>query len=112
MSWLPGVPLGPSRLLAGLPWLVATAGPPTNEAWPAGRFGFPVTIILAPSAEPVMFGVGLVELDPLSEMPGTPVTLSLRHEVMPDIVQWSVTQPSGLNFSFCPRLGASDRKST
>src|ERR1035441_2505925 len=42
-SWLPGVPLGPYPNAAGLPWLVDTAAPPTNEAWPADKFGFPTT---------------------------------------------------------------------
>src|ERR1035437_861859 len=49
-------------------------------------------------AGPVLLGL-VVALVPLKEIPGMPAMASLRHWVMPDQVQGSVTHPSGLKFN-------------
>ena len=81
--------------------------PPTNDTWSDGRAGFPVTSILAASADPVQFIWGLVEVVPEKEILGTPTLILDRTWVIPETAQWSATHPSGLKFSLCPRFGNS-----
>ena len=45
-----------------------------------------------------------MEVVPEKEMAGTPTRISLCHWVMPEMVQWSVTHPSGLKLNFCSEV--------
>src|SRR5665811_654046 len=77
------------------------------DLWSAAIIGWPRTNILAPSAEPVMFGPGLAVVVPVKEQQPIEVRLALWSEVMPEMLQWSVTMPSSLLFMRFPRLGIS-----
>src|SRR5438270_6331520 len=101
-SWLPGVPL---TLAPGACTIVVL--PPTNEACPEGSCGLVTIFTLAPSKPPVQFICGLVVEVPEKEIPGAPTRMLLRHCVIPESVQWSVTHPTGLKCVFSPMFGSS-----
>ena len=100
-SWLPGVPL------ALAPGACTSGVLPAKDTWLDGSDGFPTIAILGPSAPPVQFICGFVDVVPVKEIPGAATRMLLRHCVMPEMLQWSVTQPSGFTFSRWPRFGTS-----
>src|ERR1035437_1890070 len=77
------------------------------DLWSAAIIGLPRMTCRAPSAEPVMSGAGLAVVVPVQEQQPIEVRLALCSEVMPEMLQLSVTMPSSLLFMRLPSLGIS-----
>src|ERR1035437_7950603 len=77
------------------------------DLWSAAIIGWARTNILAPSAEPVISGAGLAVVVPVQEQQPIEVRLGPWSEVMPEMLQLSVTTPSNLLFMRFPSFGIS-----